>query len=114
MILTGKAKRRFLKWLKTRVNSILHEIDKIDFWFSLQDESFKLSLIVEWLESVGIFIDSLHSYSFDDTLEYCVKVNNIYITHGIKNKPINRFKSRQEATKQAIFKANEIYNERHK
>ena len=98
-ILTGKCKRTFLKWLKIRVNSTLHEIDKIEFWFNLQDESFKIALIIEWFDSIGIYITS-------DYLE----LNKGFYSE-ILNENFEIVKpTRQEALTEAIKKANEIYN----
>ena len=101
MILKGKCKRIFLKWLKIRVNSTLHEIDNIEFWFNLQDESSKITLIIEWLDSVGIYITSdyfeLNKGFYSEILD-----SNFEIV-----KP-----TRQEALTEAIKKANEIYNEK--
>ena len=99
MILTKKSNRTFLKWLKIRVNSKLHEIDKIEFWFNLQDESFKITLIIEWFDSVGIYITS-------DYLE----LNKGFYSE-ILNENFEIIKpTRQEALTEAIKKANEIHN----
>lgn len=99
MIITGKSKRTFLKWLKIRVNSTLHEIDNIEFWFNLQDESFKITLIIEWFDSVEIYITSdyfeLNKGFYSEILD-----SNFAIV-----KP-----TRQEALNEAIKKANEYYN----
>ena len=99
MILTKKSKRTFLKWLKIRVNSTLHEIDNIEFWFNLQDESFKIALIIEWFDSVGIYITSdyfeLNKCFYSEILD-----SNFAVV-----KP-----TRQEALTEAIKKANEYYN----
>ena len=101
MMITGKSKRTFLKWLKIRVNSTLHEIDNIEFWFNLQDESFKITLIIEWFDSVVIYITSdyfeLNKGFYSEILD-----SNFAIV-----KP-----TRQEALTEAIKKANEIYNEK--
>ena len=98
-ILTGKCKRTFLKWLKIRVNSKLHEIDKIEFWFNLQDESFKITLIIEWFDSVGIYITSdyfeLNKGFYSEILD-----SNFAVVKS----------TRQEALTEAIKKANEYYN----
>lgn len=100
--MTGKCKRTFLIWLKRRVNSKLHEIDNIEFWFNLQDESFKIALIIEWFDSVGIYITSdyfeLNKGFYSEILD-----SNFAIV-----KP-----TRQEALTEAIKKANEIYNEKY-
>ena len=101
MILTGKNKRTFLKWLKIRVNSTLHEIDNIEFWFNLQDESFKITLIIEWFDSVGIYVNAELDYLH---IVWFPTINNDW------NFEEREFETRQEAIKEAIKKANEIYN----
>ena len=102
MVLTKKSKRTFLKWLKIRVNSTLHEIDNIEFWFNLQDESFKIILIIEWFDSVGIYITSdyfeLNKGFYSEILD-----SNFAIV-----KP-----TRQESLTEAIKKTNKIYNEKY-
>ena len=106
-ILTGKCKRTFLKWIKIRVNSKLHEIYKIEFWFNLQDESFKIALIIEWFDSLGIYIE----ISFYDD---CYWTYNIYSNKPVLEKETaNICNNRQQATEEAIKKANEIYNEKY-
>ena len=101
MMLTGKSKITFLKWLKIRVNSTLHEIDNIEFWFNLQDESFKITLIIEWFDSVGIYVNAELDYLH---IVWFPTINNDW------NFEEREFKNRQEAIKEAIKKANEIYN----
>ena len=101
MMITGKSKRTFLKWLKIRVNSTLHEIDNIEFWFNLQDESFKITLIIEWFDSVVIYITS----------DYFELNNGFYSEILDSNFAIVK-PTRQEALTEAIKKANEIYNEK--
>ena len=103
-ILTGKCKRTFLKWLKIRVNSTLHEIDKIEFWFNLQDESFKIALIIEWFDSVGICID-----------RDCINMEMVITDFKSINKEQFIIDCGLEEPfpawwKKAIKKANEIYN----
>ena len=98
MMLTGKSKITFLKWLKIRVNSTLHEIDNIKFWFNLQDESFKITLIIEWFDSVGIII----------TFDY-FDLNKCFYSE-ISNNSFSTVGTRQECAKNSILKANEIYN----
>ena len=101
MMLTGKSKRTFLKWLKIRVNSTLHEIDNIEFWFNLQDESFKITLIIEWFDSVGIYVNAELDYLH---IVWFPTINNNW------NFEEYEFETRQEAIKEAIKEANEIYN----
>lgn len=102
--MNGQAKIDFEKWLFFN-----HRIQLLD-GFTHLTKSCQNALIIEFFDSVGIYIDSLHSYAFDNTLEYCVKVNDVFVSHNEKDKPINRFKTRQEATEKAIEKAVEIYN----
>ena len=103
MILTGKTKEEFLKYL-----------DVEEQWFN--DECVDLfanALIIEWFDSVGFFISNP---SFNDTGSgyqrgfecevYDEKNNNIYEIYNDNDV----FESRQEATEKAIIKANEIYN----
>ena len=104
MVLTGKSKITFLKWLKIRVNSTLHEIDNIEFWFNLQDESFKITLIIEWFDSVGIYVNAELDYLH---IVWFPTINNDWNFEEVE------FKNRQEALTEAIKKANEIYNEKY-
>ena len=104
MMLTGKSKITFLKWLKIRVNSTLHEIDNIEFWFNLQDESFKITLIINWFDSVGIYVNAELDYLH---IVWFPTINNNW------NFEEHEFETRQAAIKEAIKKANEIYNEKY-
>lgn len=111
MILTGKNKRTFLKWLKIRVNSKLHEIYKIEFWFNLQDESFKITLIIEWFDSVGIYIIISPSDNPKNWF-YTILGEDILSPFYQMYQSLDDFENRQEALTEAIKKANEIYNEK--
>ena len=99
MILKGKAKEDFKKWF----------IETKDLYDSYENELRLMSdtglnaLIIEFFDSVGIYINVFYKYiwrveirdsqsSLLSTLDYAV------------------FDTRQEATIQAIKKANEIYN----
>lgn len=106
MILTGKALEDFGKYLHNKYGVLFNYED--------YNKTMLYAEILEWFDSVSIFIDSIHSLSFDYTLEFCATVNRAYVSHGIKDKPINRFDTRQQAIKQAIIKANEIYNDNNK
>ncbi len=96
MILTGKAKDNFLD-----------SNGKKEAWINIMLPIYQYALIIEWFDSVGIYINVFYKYiwrveirdsqsSLLSTLDYAV------------------FDTRQEATKQAIIKANDIYNERFK
>lgn len=106
MILTGMALEDFLVWVyygeDTNQASDESKIEKIIFhanrWVEKQDERFIDTLIIEWFDSVDLHIGYYYTY---------VKFQT-YVNDSNKGK----FNSRQEATEQAIIKANEIYNER--
>ena len=56
------------------------------------------SLIQKWLrEKHNIHVSPRESWSIDNTLEYVCTVNGNHVTHGIKNKPINRFDTYEQA-----------------
>ena len=96
MILTGKAKKDFILWLNKQpvapYEVMLDDIPKC----------YLNSLIIEWFDSVGIYITSdyfeLNKGFYSEILD-----SNFAIV-----KP-----TRQEALTEAIKKANEIYNEKY-
>lgn len=103
MILTGKAQGDFEKWLCKEDNLFIEEIKEMSNYI---DERYLNALIIEWLDSVGIFIE-LYKYDYFVT----------YIVHGdITEKGWDESdapsETRQEAIEKAIVKANKIYNER--
>ena len=108
MILNGKAKEDFFNWLDNQgVNGI--DISNWEFEkFHLLSNVSQNSLITEWFDSVGIYI-SINYVDFYDELR-----NNTGFETYVTNKGLSvKFRSvssRQEATIQAIKKANEIYN----
>ena len=99
MILTDKALDDFYTW-----------IEKEDFPLSKYAIKNNLvvnvvlnALIIEWFDSVGIYIGTESEYIYEHVGFYAY----------VNNKNLNKiFELRQEATEQAILKANEIYNER--
>ncbi|MDM1073673.1 hypothetical protein HX001_14380 [Empedobacter brevis] len=102
MILTAKAEEDYFDWLDNQgVNGI--DISNWEFEkFNLLSKVSQNALIIEWFDSVGIYVNvvrlnSIWNYSFWFN-------HNRYQGYD--------FKTRQEATEQAIIKANEIYNER--
>ena len=98
MILTGKAKEDFIK------TKIGNEISLFESMLPI----YRNALIIEWFDSVGIYI-SINYVDFYDELR-----NNTGFETYVTNKGLSvKFRSvssRQEATIQAIKKANEIYN----
>lgn len=91
MKLTGKCKEEFFK--NSRYN---------DFGFERLDEPCQNALIIEFLDTVGIYI------SIIKTKDLCQFV----LEDDFKNyhQRSNDFNSRPEATNVAIEKSNEIYN----
>lgn len=93
-LLTGKAKEDFLN----KHGHKEHEIDDLYLY----------ALIIEWFDSVGIYISIIVDLNFEDEdlmfFYNNVRYNNNYICVTLD------FKTRQEATESAITKANEIYN----
>lgn len=93
MVLTGKAKKDFLKW--TKQGNLVN----------IMADVYLHALIIEWFDSVSINL----------------YVTPIYIHGGLTFKSsvdgmelfkedLEFKKTRQEATKEAILKCNEIYN----
>lgn len=108
MILDGKAKGKFLRWVKKRIKSKLHEFSKIEIQCDCLDSSFLNTLIIEWFDSVGIYIDTeFFRKNLKEEPKFISSTTDEW--NGLQPLRI-QFNSRQEATKQAIIKANEIYN----
>lgn len=97
MILTGKAKEDFENWVYNNTEYLYCEVYDTP-------EKLLYSLIIDWFDSVGIYISITPSipigYEKPDCFMFSIGIGT------------NRLKisSRHEATKQAIIKANEIYN----
>jgi hypothetical protein len=92
MKLTGKLKQDF-------GNQCVYQYDE----FIKLPQSFQNALIIEYLDSVGIYIDS----GYYDKNTFCSGINrkkDIFISVGTS------FKTRTEAINAAIEKANEIIN----
>ena len=99
MVLNGKAKEEFFNWLDNQgVNGI--DISNWEFEkFHLLSNVSQNSLIIEWFDSVGIYITS----------DYFELNKGFY--SEILNENFEIVKpTRQEALAEAIKKANEIYN----
>lgn len=95
MILTGKAKEDFFLFIKE--NRRCSEKSFREF-----PEIFEDALIIEWFDSVGIYIEIGKD-----------QINFLYIVHKGDYKKAHfkcgGFDTRPEATEEAIKKANEIY-----
>jgi len=107
MILTGKAKEEFFNWLDNQgVNGI--DISNWEFEkFHLLSNVSQNALIIEWFDSVGIyiFIDSVKSYK-ERFWRFHIAMNDL--DRNIREEFY--MDNRSEITYKAIKKANEIYN----
>lgn len=122
MILTGNAKEAFEKWSENiyddcgngQVGKRLFYIKSIDDYKFINTEhyihnvgnSMLHALIIEWLDSVGIYVSIGRSYISE---KFFFEILHARFTYEGK-----WYKSRQQATEKAIEKAIEIYNEKHK
>ncbi|WP_313386921.1 hypothetical protein [Chishuiella sp.] len=96
MILDGKCLEYFEKW-------IIENDYPISIWAFKEDKNYihptvANALIIEFFDGVGVYIDiisNINTFTFESF------VNDDYI---------GWYYTRQEATEQAIVKANEIYN----
>ena len=113
MILTGKAKEEFFNWLDNQgVNGI--DISNWEFEkFHLLSNVSQNSLIIEWFDSVEIYINIEPYIGGGDVVFYFGVINRradfIDEHYSSANDDIY-FGTRQEALTEAIKKANEIYN----
>lgn len=103
MLLTGKASKDFIKWLHFK-----HNLQP----YNLFNEIIQYSLIIEWFDSVGIYINQGLSFKKSNKFKCDIYIDVIDSILGqcltFKGKFENNDKSK--TIKQAIEKANEIYN----
>jgi hypothetical protein len=95
MILTGKALEDFNKWLYSDEDNLCG----LDL-FQLNQNCIN-TLVIEWFDLVGIYINVELDYLH---LVWFPSIDNNWAFEEVE------FKTRQEATEEAIKKANEIYN----
>lgn len=105
MILNGKCKEKFLEWMRDKYSNAYDVLNSINPIISN-------ALIIEFFDSVGIYI-SLNYVSFYDEFRND-KGFEAYVTNNGLSVKFRSLNSRQQATEQAIKKANDIYNERFK
>lgn len=108
MILTGKTKEDFEKCLKkqpfSNFNNYTKHIIIHNKVYTDLNELFINALIIEWFDSVGYIIIIGHN-SLIKKFYYCIE--KIFYDCGTQS-------TRQEATIEAIKKANELYNLKNK
>lgn len=108
-MLTGKAKEDFLK--NQYKESLLKDFDleTVCFIFNVLPLNHQYSDIIEWFDSVGIYIDiGVFPTNKDDSI--CFSGSFFGILGGWDDDVLHE--NRQEATEKAIIHANKIYNER--
>ena len=109
MILTGKAKEDFEKWLNKEMYYLgRNNFEDRDNNIEDLSDNFQNALIIEWFDSVGIFV-SINYVDFYNEIRND-KGFETYVTNKGLSVKFRSVSSRQEAIKQAIEKANEIYN----
>ena len=96
MILTGKAKEDFYKYINIEDYKLFDYVRK-----KYANEIVLNALIIEWFDSVGIYVNAELDYLH---IVWFPTINNDW------NFEEREFETRQEAIKEAIKKANEIYN----
>jgi hypothetical protein len=101
VFLTDECKEKFLRYI-----SFTHGLDETDF--ELKKQVFLNALIIEFFDSVGIYI-SIHYVDFVNKLTSAKGFEGI-VTHGHLSTRFREVGTRLEATKAGIEKANEIYN----
>ena len=103
MILTGKAKEDFYKYINIEDYKLFDYVRK-----KYANEIVLNALIIEWFDSVGIFV-SINYVDFYNEIRND-KGFETYVTNKGLSVKFRSVSIRQEAIKQAIKKANEIYN----
>ena len=108
MKLTDKCKQDFEKWFFKRFK-ILPSKEPTAFStpFYDYDNSFKYGVLVDFFDSVEMYIEIQYRF-FEDKWQF-----KIHIDNGKPDFRMFGIKTRQEAREQAIIKANEIYNDKH-
>lgn len=97
MILTDKAKEDFKEWVFENYYfqdlNVLYPLHLVD------------TLIIEWFDSIGIYIEIYYSRILGDKFLCIVNTEANYNLTSYQD-------SRQQATEQAITKANILYNDK--
>lgn len=100
MILTGICKEKFLEWLVKNGYPLYYDrIPEI-----LKYDVTKNALIIDFFDSIGIYVNVLR-YGLSEPNKW------IIIRSLCENNLDFIYSSRQEATIQAIKKANDLYND---
>lgn len=108
MLLDGIANRDFKAWMSC---------SKTELSKSNLDETCHHAVIVEWLDSIGIYTDAQMVSGFDfenNKIHSPVWFMNVFSEECCYTDDVEEYPSRKQATIKAIIKANEIYNNRFK
>lgn len=112
MKITGKAKVDFEHWLLREGNEIIKDGSiEYDLYYMCKymiPENMVCAKIIEWLDSVGIYIE-VGAICIDGHAQYDYNIQENNTLNGMNG---HTFATRHEATQQAINKAIEIYNNR--
>lgn len=107
-LLHGKAETQFENWLRDNYSTYYYSA-----WGKLP-ESAQMGVIIEWLDSVGIYIDAQPYIEIDETKRppNIFFFPNVIDITNLDNSIVidDHYPTRQEATTQAIIKAVEIVN----
>lgn len=121
MILTGKAKKDFengiIEILKQKYSEQIFNNDAALDWIYNVNDLILFAHIIEWFDSVGIYIFINRWVAPLREIEWYFIITNksgVHLNSHVSKESRIELDSRNEATKQAIKKANEIYNERFK
>ena len=111
-LLNGKAKEMFLEYywqtkIKTLPMTICKREDLTDFFETVVD-IFQNAIIIEWLDSVGLFIEIEYNGCFYTVIKDKISIKSF---GNYKKHFSDEFNSRQEATTEAIKKAVELINQ---
>lgn len=96
-MLTGKCREDFEKWLDKQKDTS-NELYVLSQLFNIIPISAQFGVYVDFFESKEIYVETY--YAAKETYEIIINENGYSLC-----------KTRQEAIKQAILKANSIYNE---
>lgn len=110
MILIGKAKEDFEKWLNKEMYYLgRHNFEDRDNNIEDLSDNFQNALIIEWFDSIGIYIIISPSDNPKNWF-YTILGEDILSPFYKMYQSLDDFENRQEALTEAIKKANEIYN----
>ena len=106
MILTGKCREGFEKWLIQNYKNLAFYHSKDLAMFNDLPPQMCNALIIDYFDSIGVYIE-IQVLKVETYPKYSFNMRNINFNMLSQG---DYFKSRQEATEKAIEKANDILN----